>query len=190
MKVSNKKLEELLAGGIGSKATIQTGTSRIVERESNVFRDLNSKDFDVLAVGMNCFNAMGVGVLRTLSEKYPQFSQVDKESGKGNESKLGTIKACTTDKGTDLVNLYIQFGYGNFKTKKHYSDHTGHINLKHFADSLRQLFNLYPHGRIALAQPGVGNNGTPLKLIVPVINEVLEEYPDRTLILYKFKARR
>ena len=165
-------------------------TSRIIERESNVFRDLNSKDFDVLAVGMNCFNAMGVGVLKTLAEKYPQFAQVDKESGKGNDGKLGTISTCETVKGISLASLYIQFSYGNFKTKKHYSDRTGHINLKHFGDSLRLLFAQFPDKRIALVQPGVGNNGTPLKLLMPVIEEVLNEDPSRTLILYKFKARR
>lgn len=189
MNVIESKLQELLTGGLGSKATVQKNTSRIIERESNIFRDFNSKDFDVLAVGMNCYNAMGVGVLKTLSEKHPQFSAADIATGKGNENKLGTISISETSKG-HLASLYIQFGYGNFKTKKHFSDLTGHINLEHFKSTLRALFLEFPNKRIALAQPGVGNNGTHLKYITQAIEEVLEEDPTRTIILYKFKARR
>lgn len=184
MKASDAKLQELLQGGVGSlSSSSDTCASRIIFRDSNIFRDMSSRDFDVLAVGMNCHNAMGVGVLRTLAERFPQFAEADKATGKGKPTKLGTVTTSDADKGVKLAALYIQFGYGNFKLKNHYSQETGHINLDHFESALRELLTMFPKKRVALAQPGVGNNGTPMAKLLPVIEKVLNDM-ERTLIFY------
>jgi hypothetical protein len=188
MLASKHSLDHLLKMGIGSYTEEPKKPSNIIIREGSVFKDLILKKFDVLCTGMNCFNAMGVGPLKALSKHYPGFSESDFASGRGNESKLGHTSAFRIPSGVYLACLYIQFGYGKFKNIKYQNPETGHINLNFLESSIREVFKRFPNKKIALTQPGVGNNGTSLELILPTIERVLLDL-NKTLILYKVKKR-
>jgi O-acetyl-ADP-ribose deacetylase (regulator of RNase III) len=79
--------------------------------------------FDVIVHGCNCFHAMGAGIAKEISSRYPAALAVDKNSTlKGDSSKLGgyTFTYVTAPNGYSfiIVNAYTQYYYGRPKKGK------------------------------------------------------------------------
>lgn len=62
----------------------------------------------------NCFNTMGTGIARKIALKYPLAELVDKQTKKGDRTKLGTWSMSCTN-GVTIYNCYMQYAYGRDK---------------------------------------------------------------------------
>ena len=67
--------------------------------------------FDVIGHGCNCFVNMGKGIAKGIKQKFPEAYRADRQTEKGDKSKLGTI-TCAEQHGIIVVNCYSQYGYG------------------------------------------------------------------------------
>lgn len=86
--------------------------------EGNIIDFADSGKFDVMIHGCNCQGAMGSGVAKFISERWPTALQEDRnyhipvaDRQRMGENSYATV---TTKAGTSLVivNAYIQFRYG------------------------------------------------------------------------------
>lgn len=79
--------------------------------------------FDVIGQGCNCFCVQGAGIALSLRKRWPVVYEVDCETTRGYEGKLGTISVALveTDSGTaKVVNCYTQYKYGTDKQRVEY----------------------------------------------------------------------
>ncbi|MGN6548075.1 MAG: macro domain-containing protein [Aureliella sp.] len=68
--------------------------------------------FDVIIHGCNCQCEMGAGVAKAIRATFPEAYEADRQTAKGDRSKLGTISSTTVKRnGHDItiVNGYTQF---------------------------------------------------------------------------------
>lgn len=71
----------------------------------------DSKDFQVIGHGCNCFCTMGAGIAPQMKAKFPECFVVDCETEAGDASKLGTITYTKIQNEPVVVNLYTQYGF-------------------------------------------------------------------------------
>lgn len=74
--------------------------------------DLLQSDCTVIAHGCNCFHTMGVGMAKSISDKYPGAFAVDITTPWGDPEKLGTFSKYSAPDGRIIYNLYTQYKYG------------------------------------------------------------------------------
>ena len=70
--------------------------------------------FDVIVHGCNCFCTMGAGIAKAIKQEFPEAYEADRQTEKGDKSKLGTISYASINRDDlDLVvvNAYTQFNY-------------------------------------------------------------------------------
>jgi len=85
------------------------------EVEGNLIEMTDAGMFDVIAHGANCLHTMGAGIAKKLRRRWPIVYEIDCETLRAYEGKLGTISVATveTDSGTaNVINCYSQFKYG------------------------------------------------------------------------------
>ena len=75
------------------------------------------KSGHMVAHGCNCFHSMGAGVAGQLAKACKYIPAIDKETGWGDESKLGTYSVATITHGpgendVHCFNLYTQYHPG------------------------------------------------------------------------------
>ena len=78
----------------------------------NLVDALIQGEVDVIAHGCNCFCEMKNGIAKQIIKKFPEVSQVDLETIKGQRKKLGTYSDFNTFHQGDsirIVNLYSQY---------------------------------------------------------------------------------
>lgn len=69
-------------------------------------------ELDVIVQSCNCFNRMGYGIAKKISERYPLVASIDKKTKSGDISKLGTYSVAEVFDGKFVINAYAQYGYG------------------------------------------------------------------------------
>lgn len=65
----------------------------------------------IIAHQANCFNVMGSGIAKSISQKYPSASVADKNTVRGDPKKLGNFTMAFTKYGS-IFNLYGQYNTG------------------------------------------------------------------------------
>ena len=78
-----------------------------------------------LAHCCNCFNTMGAGIAREISQRLPEAARADGNTVCGDANKLGklTFAECSMARPNDMVfNLYGQFGYGSDSRQVRYNE--------------------------------------------------------------------
>lgn len=87
-------------------------------REGNLVTLADQGEFDVIIHGCNCFNTMGSGVARAIADRWPQASEVDNMTNRGDKHKMGDYTSVYVDTeagagALQIINGYTQFRYGN-----------------------------------------------------------------------------
>lgn len=108
----------------------------------------DSKDYDVIVHGCNCFHKMGAGVAKSIKERFPEAYEADLNTEYGDKSKLGTLSSVTYEKLT-VVNAYTQFDY-----KK--SKRTIHADYEAIRKCMSLIKKHYSGKKIAMPTIGAG----------------------------------
>ena len=130
--------------------------------------------FDVIVHGCNCFNTMGAGIALQIKNKYPAAWEVDKNTIKGHNDKLGTYTSAKVGDLT-IVNAYTQYRPGLNDLKENYS--AIHNVMKKIAVDFQGK-------RIGLPFIGAGLAGGDWNIIKDIIKANLEGMIDYTIVEY------
>lgn len=68
--------------------------------------------FDVIVQGCNCQCEMGAGIAKAIRATFPEAYEADRQTAKGDRSKLGTISSANVHRNgheITIVNGYTQF---------------------------------------------------------------------------------
>jgi len=137
------------------------------ETVGNLLDMAEAGEFDVIVHGCNCFCTMGSGIAKQVRERYPQAYAVDKNTAKGDISKMGRFSYTTIvgeNHSFNIINAYTQFRYGLDK------QHTDY-------DAIRNAFKLIKRKfsglRIGYPMIGAGLGGGDWSVINNITNEEL-----------------
>lgn len=158
----------------------------IVYKQGNLF----DGDEDIIVHGCNCFCRMGSGVALQVRKQYPGAWEVDRETVKGDGSKLGTYTSWNGPRNTvdeqiygtlmivpsivTIVNAYTQYGLA-WDLPGFYADY----------DAIRSVMERinkdFPTQTIAMPKIGAGLAGGDWNIIERILNEVFGE---REIVVY------
>lgn len=124
----------------------------------------DSKDYQVIGHGCNCFCTMGAGIAPQIKAKFPEAFAVDCETVAGDINKLGTITYTKIQNEPVVVNLYSQFGYA----RQH-----GQMNLDYKAlrSALKMMKEKFSGKTFGLPWIGAGLAGGDWDVIIKIIEE-------------------
>ena len=124
----------------------------------------DNSNIDILIHGCNCFNTMGLGFGKTLSNRIPEILKIDRNTIKGVRNKLGNYsfyKLPNTNK--IIINGYTQYGFGR---NTRFTDY----------NSIKELFikinNNFKNKIIGIPKIGAGLGGGKWEIIEKIINDV------------------
>jgi len=122
----------------------------------------DAKQFEIIVQQCNCFCTMGAGIAPQIKRNFPEAYEVDCETKRGDESKLGTI---TYTKSTSpiIINAYGQYGMG------------GQIetNYEALRSCMKEIKKIFSGKRIAMPLIGAGLAGGDWTIINKIIEEEL-----------------
>lgn len=134
----------------------------------DLIEELDKGKIDVVLHIANCMCVMGSGFAKSISSLYPEVLAVDKTTGKGDKSKLGTCSMVTivTPNGHNvtIVNMYAQYKYGRNDV---------HLDMVALHSCLEVVNTKFPKRRIAMPRIGAGTAGGNWYEIANTIHTVL-----------------
>jgi len=97
----------------------------------DIFKEFESSTESVALIHQcNCFNTMGGGIARVISQKYPSASEVDNKTVSGDINKLGGITYSQVRPNMYVFNLYGQYEFGKYARHTDYEAvYTGLENI-------------------------------------------------------------
>ncbi len=135
----------------------------LIHKKGNLLDLAEAGEFDVVVQGCNCFNTMGGGIAREISERYPVVASVDMETLRGDYRKLGNWTECDageTNRFT-IINAYTQYNM---------SQGTDVFEYIAFQLILEKLAFAFPGKRFGLPYIGCGLAGGEKETIVDMID--------------------
>jgi O-acetyl-ADP-ribose deacetylase (regulator of RNase III) len=148
------------------------------EIEGDLIQMTDEGLFDVIAQGCNCFQVQGAGLALSLKRRWPVVYEVDRETLRAYEGKLGTISIATveTDSGTaNVINCYSQFRYGKGQQFAEYGA------IRSCMMKIKQQFG---NKRIGLPKIGCNLAGGKWSIVKKIMMEELAG-SDVTFVTYK-----
>lgn len=154
--------------------------------QGNLLDMAENGDFDIVVQGCNCFNTMGGGIAREIRERYPHVAKADKETMRGDYTKLGTWTEGLVYRENDETNFIIINAYTQYNMS------TGADVFEYLAFKLilQKLLFCFPGKRIGFPYIGMGLAGGDKDYIIPMIEWFAERcYNERggTVTLVEFK---
>ncbi len=136
----------------------------VIEYKGNLL----DTDCNVIIHCCNCFNRMGSGIAKAISDRWPEVRAADDQTVAGDKDKLGTFTFAEVD-GRIVFNLYGQYRYGTDSRKVEYPALKQGLSLikEHLEDN--GGFAFYKVGTYPL---GCGLAGGDWEIVRPIIEEV------------------
>lgn len=144
--------------------------------KGNLITLANEGKFDLIVHGCNCFNTMGAGIAKSIKQAYPEAWEVDRNTIKGGQYKLGGVTTATTKSGLIVVNAYTQYRYNR-------TNGVAPVNYDAIRDCFGIIADEYSDKRIGYPAIGAGLAGGDWNIISKIINEELEGL-DHTFVEY------
>lgn len=133
----------------------------------------DAASYDVIVHGANCFCTMKSGIAKQVIQHFPEAEQVDKQTTKGERSKLGTITH-TLHTTPIVVNAYTQFEYGTDKMNCDYNA---------VRNCMKELKKKFSGKKIGMPQIGAGLAGGDWNTIKQIIHDELQD-EDVTIVYW------
>ena len=136
---------------------------------------------DVIVHGCNCLCNFGAGIALQVLKNYPEAYAADKQTRRGDESKLGTFTSWTgphcyhLDRHVTIVNAYTQY-YPSVALKP--------FDYEAFGRVLPRIREYFFNHSIAMPKIGAGLAGGDWNKISLMINEA---FPDKEIKIYVLK---
>jgi len=127
-----------------------------------------SGKFDVIVHGCNCFNTMGSGIARQISDRYPKAYGADLMTESGDINKLGTYTYCDVN-GFTIINAYTQYGFNSYGENKDLFEYAS------FEVILRKLSQQLGYKRFGFPLIGMGLAGGNKTRIMGLLGNFSEE---------------
>lgn len=119
---------------------------------SDIIEECEAGNYDVLIQMLSCQNVQGEGLAKSIAKLHPQVAQVNKQTSKGDRSKLGKYTSCSvvgkSGHKYEIVNLYGQYYWG--RDEKVYADYDA------IRKALQLISNDFKGQRIAIPKIGAG----------------------------------
>ena len=141
----------------------------------NIIAIAQTKQYNYLANGCNCFCTMGAGVAKAVIDAYPGAYEADKKTKKGDSSKLGRI-TFSKEKDIIVLNCYIQYRYGADFRKLNYE--ALYLCLVKISDTMKKGES------ILFPKIGCGLAGGDWNIVLSMIENVLKDF-DVTISTFK-----
>lgn len=151
----------------------------IKEIEGDIFEHPYEKRLDCIIHQCNLYHTFGSGIAAEIKKRFPYAYKEDLETGRGDESELGTYRIALDCKlmNPAIVNAYCQKGISATQRTTCYA-----AMGKVFFDLERQLVKEYNPGdnETVLGIPykiGCGLGGGEWGVVYPIIKSVFENSP-------------
>lgn len=170
-----------MENGIGSKedhANIRRG---------NILNDFDRGLYDVLTLGVSCFNEYDRGLIANVMKKFPGVQKCLNSTKDGDFKKLGTNlfvqlgENPTTGREQIIVFMFVQKS-DYFRTHVKTSSK---IHLDHLKTCLSELTDTVGERSIAMPQLGIFRNKNHWLNVKQTVEEVLDETPDTKFTIYE-----
>jgi len=146
-------------------------------------------EFDVIIHGCNIYNTMGGGIAAQIKKEFPLAELADKQTLRGDRTKLGTYtKSSTiTEKGrVTVVNAYTQGKYWFTRDEKDSGQLPVLADYEAIENVFKQIKKDFSGKRIGYPMIGAGLAGGDWTVISKIINKELEG-EDHTLVMWNKK---
>ncbi|MHA2407305.1 MAG: hypothetical protein ACXACA_02900 [Candidatus Ranarchaeia archaeon] len=162
----------------------------IEERDGDIFKQA---DLYVIAHQANCFHAMGSGIARIISEKFPEAYEADCETVHGDKNKLGTYScALTRYPQSDqlsgqvcIANIYGQYRFGGRSQTPPTRD-TSYDSLYDGVKLLRDDLTTSKAGQTVIGIPyGIGSDlgGASWRVVREMLFELFDGHEKLTCVI-------
>lgn len=135
--------------------------------------DVTKTELKYIAHGVNCGNAMGFGVAKSISKTYPEvkekyhaYASQFQVSLYNRKMLLGDIQSVKT-KGKVIYNLFTQLNYGH--------DGKRYVSYKAIVDCFKDLTEALEGEIIAIPKIGSELGGGNWEFIEQLINDTVED---------------
>ena len=144
----------------------------------------DNKTLNVFIHSCNCFNNMGAGIAKALSDAYPVVASCENIYEPGDKKKLGRYTFAYIKPSVVVANAYSQYNYGWLNALDSSGRQTDYDALQKALTSIRDDFaSRSPHPIVFYAplMIGAGNAKGDPEIIQPMVKEIFE---DHDLILF------
>ena len=132
----------------------------------------------------NCFNNMGAGIAKALSDAYPVVASCEDIYEPGDKKKLGRYTFARIKPSVVVANAYSQYNYGWLDPLDSSGRQTDYDALRKALTSIRDDFaSRSPHPIVFYAplMIGAGNAKGNYNIIRPIVEEI---FKDHELVLF------
>lgn len=132
----------------------------------------------------NCFNNMGAGIAKALSDAYPVVASCENIYEPGDKKKLGRYTFARVKPAVVVANAYSQYNYGWLDALDSNGRQTDYDALRKALTSIRDDFaSRSPHPIVFYAplMIGAGNAKGNYNIIRPIVEEI---FKDHDLVLF------
>lgn len=136
----------------------------------DLFLDFEQNKYDGLIHGCNCFTDMQNGFARHVRLLYPEAYQADKNTIKGDKSKLGDYSFYESENGF-ILNIYSQFHGGT------------NFDLDAYINALKKINEDFKNKHFCMPKIGCGIGGSEWYIVEKATNEILK---DVNITVYDF----
>lgn len=143
-----------------------------IEIEGNLLDMFDNGDFDIIAHGCNCHQAMFNGIAAQIARRFPKAKYMDDQNYMSPQQKLGNMSVAQIAHNGTILNLYSQFNPGK------------DLNMTALELALWKVNHLYPGHHIGLPLIGCGIAGGDWSLVKPLIKRMLKDMRV-TIVHYK-----
>lgn len=127
----------------------------------------------------NCFNNMGAGIAKALSDAYPVVASCEDIYEPGDKKKLGRYTFARIKPSAVVANAYSQYNYGWLDPLDSNGRQTDYDALRKALTSIRDDFaSRSPHPIVFYAplMIGAGNAKGDPEIIQPMVKEIFKEH--------------
>ena len=144
----------------------------------------DNKVLNVLVQQANCFNNMGAGIAKALSDAYPVVASCENIYEPGDKKKLGRYTFAYIKPSVVVANAYSQYNYGWLDPLDSNGRQTDYDALRKALTSIRDDFaSRSPHPIVFYIPKYIGQSlakGDP-DIIQPMVKEI---FKDHELVLF------
>lgn len=132
----------------------------------------------------NCFNNMGAGIAKALSDAYPVVASCEDIYEAGDKNKVGRYTFARVKPSVIVANAYSQYNYGWLNALDSTGRQTDYVALRKALTSIRDDFSSRSPHPIVFYAPlmiGAGNAKGNYNIIRPIVEEI---FKDHDLVLF------
>lgn len=130
--------------------------------------------FDVIVHGCNCWNTMNAGIALQIKREFPEAWEVDRNTIKGYDRKLGRYSQYQYSSGLIVINAYTQYRPGLNSLDENY---------KAIRSVFKSIAKEYPNSKIGIPAIGSGLAGGDFDTIWNIIEEETDGM-NITMVIY------